>query len=173
LTPSSKVLWYLWMYLFLLNCSTSKVMWFLNLYLSFWAISLDLLLSVHPDWYLCTYWIATNEIWKILLISFQLVPQNSFINSMLSQILFQLLCKIFFYRLPPFSNFALESYSSSSSMYNTTTSIHNPLVFSWYQLDPNSFVLVPSLNVLACVTKFYDTPCPPWIVLFLPLISFF
>jgi hypothetical protein len=46
-------------------------------------------LNVHTK-DLCIYWTATNENWKILLISFQLVFQNSFISSMLSQILLQL-----------------------------------------------------------------------------------
>jgi hypothetical protein len=45
---------------------------------------------------------------KILLISFQLIPQKNFISFMLSQILFQLLCKIIFYNLPPILLFYLR-----------------------------------------------------------------
>ncbi len=96
LTPSFKVLWYLWLYLFLMNYSTFEVLWFLSLYF------LLLSYSIGPCFYLfilasylCTYQTTTNEIWKILLISFQLIPQNSFINPTLSYIICQFLCKIF------------------------------------------------------------------------------
>jgi len=48
-------------------------------------------------------------------------------------------------------------------MYTTTTSVHNPLVFFSYQLDPrSSFVLVPSPTMLVGVAEVYDIPyCPP------------
>ncbi len=108
LTPSSKVMWFLWLYL-LLNCSIFEVMWFLSL--NFLLLSC----STRPCFYLFilaqylyTYWTTINEIWKILLINVQLVPQNSFISFMLKQILFQLLRKIFLHNLPPF--LALKSF---------------------------------------------------------------
>ncbi len=42
---------------------------------------------------------------EFFLINFQLVPHNSFISSMLNQIFFQLLCKIFLCNLPLFLKF--------------------------------------------------------------------
>jgi len=109
LTPSSKVLWYLWLYLLLLSYSTSKVLRFLNLnflllsypirpYLSFFILAR----------YHCICWTTTNENWKFFLISFQLVLQKKFISFMLSQILLQLLYKIFLCNLPPFFRFCLK-----------------------------------------------------------------
>ncbi len=83
--------------LWLPSCSTSEVLWFLSLHFLLLSCSTGPCFSLFiMVWYLCTCWTATNKIYKILLLSFQLVPQNSFINSMLNQIFLQLLYKIFF-----------------------------------------------------------------------------
>jgi hypothetical protein len=65
--------------------------------------------------------------------------------------------------------------SSSLSKYDTTTSIHNPLIFSWHQLGPNSsFVPMPSPTMLVSVIDFSDIPyVPPTTFLSMPLLSFF
>ncbi len=106
--PSFKVLWFFWLYLLLLSCSTFEILWFLNLHFLLLSCSTrPCFLSLHLGRYLYT-WTATDEIWKILLITFQLVPHNSFIKFMLSCILFQLLCKIFLCNLPPFLKLCLR-----------------------------------------------------------------
>jgi hypothetical protein len=84
-TPSSQVLRFLWLYLLLLNCSTLEVQWFLSLHFLLLSCSFGpyfnfLILAQ----YLCTCRVARYKIWKVLLTSFQLVPQNSFISSMLN-----------------------------------------------------------------------------------------
>jgi len=83
--PPSKVMWYLWLYLLLLNCSTYEVLWFLNLYflLLSYPIGPYFWLFILAQ-YLYTCWTTTNEIWKILLISFQFILPNFFISFMLN-----------------------------------------------------------------------------------------
>jgi hypothetical protein len=113
----------LWLFLFL--TPSSNAMWFFYLYSS-WATpllrsygSLIYILtheySIGPYFSLiilarcfCTCWIILDKIWKFFLISFQLVHHNFFINSMLSQIFFQLICKILLYNLSPFLRFCLK-----------------------------------------------------------------
>ncbi len=63
LTPSSNVLLYIWLYPFLLCCSTFEVLWFLKLY--FFLLSY----STRPcfclfimAWYFYICWTTTNEI---------------------------------------------------------------------------------------------------------------
>ncbi len=106
LTPSYKVLWFFCLYFRLLSYSTFEVLVFLSLHFLFLIYSTRPcfnFLNLAQYFYIC--WIATNKIWKILLISFQLVPYNSFISFMLSQIVLQLLHKIFFCNFPLFLKF--------------------------------------------------------------------
>jgi hypothetical protein len=107
--PFSRSLWYIWLYILLLNYSTFNVLWFLSMYFLFLSYSIGLCFCLFIlARYLYTCWTTTNEIYKILLISFQLVPYNFFISSMLNQILLKLLCKIFLYNLLPFLRFCLK-----------------------------------------------------------------
>ncbi len=107
-TPSFKVLWFFCLYICLLSYSIIEVLWFLSLHFLILNCStkhcFNLLILAQ---YLCIYWIPIDKIW-IFKISFQLVLHNSFISSMLSLIILQLLCKIFLCNLPPFLRFSLK-----------------------------------------------------------------